>query len=516
MHFVDQRAGDIVGVRTEPFSDWLDRFNACLAPEDRERWFDSIMEGIYDLKPWDAEARFIRPDGREMYVRGLSHRRRVGDEIVSNGLMLDVTDRKRAELALKEAHDKLEARVRERTAELREAYQRLEAETAERRQMEEHLRQAQKMEAIGTLAGGIAHDFNNMLAVILGNAELASDELKGDDDGPRHNIEQIMKASRRARDLVKQILAFSRKSERGRTPVDIGRLVRETMTLLRGSLPSTIRIELEAASEAANVLGDEPQVQQVLMNLATNAAHAMRERGGTLTISIGRAVLTDETPRPDSEIDAGQYVTLSVADTGTGMDSDTLKRAFEPFFTTKEVGQGTGMGLSVVYGIVKAHGGTVTAESTPGVGSRFTVYLPAATEVPAAEGEKEARAPGGRERVLLVDDEPLVVEAASVALSRLGYEVTSATGGAEALAVFSAAPERFDVVITDQTMPDVTGMELAGRLLDMRADLPIILFTGYSELVSKEKARAAGVREFLMKPVVTKELAETIRRVLEK
>jgi signal transduction histidine kinase/ActR/RegA family two-component response regulator len=503
-------------VRTEPFSDWLDRFNACLAPEDRERWFDSIMEGIYDLKPWDAEARFIRPDGREMYVRGLSHRRRVGDEIVSNGLMLDVTDRKRAELALKEAHDKLEARVRERTAELREAYQRLEAETAERRQMEEHLRQAQKMEAIGTLAGGIAHDFNNMLAVILGNAELASDELKGDDDGPRHNIEQIMKASRRARDLVKQILAFSRKSERGRTPVDIGRLVRETMTLLRGSLPSTIRIELEAASEAANVLGDEPQVQQVLMNLATNAAHAMRERGGTLTISIGRAVLTDETPRPDSEIDAGQYVTLSVADTGTGMDSDTLKRAFEPFFTTKEVGKGTGLGLSIVFGIVKQHGGYITVYGEPDRGTVFRIYLPSVKGRVTRSGQVRSYARGGTETILFAEDNPDIRRLAADILGSSGYTVIEATDGQDAVTKFMEFRDKVDLLIFDVVMPRKNGKEAYEEISMVRDQTKVLFMSGYTRDVIIDKGIHDGVVDYVSKPIFPNDLLKKVREVLDR
>ncbi len=384
----------------------------------------------------------------------------------------------------------------------------------EKAALEEHLRQAQKMEAIGTLAGGIAHDFNNMLAVVLGNAELALDDITGM-DGPKRNIEQIVKASKRARDLVKQILTFSRKSAAGRTPLRLTPLIKETHKLLRGSLPSTIHMELDIRTESDTVAADPSQIQQVLMNLATNAAHSMGEAGGTLTVELADVRLEKGGPVPDVEMSAGTYVRLTVRDTGKGMTDSTKRRIFEPFFTTKPAGQGTGMGLAVVYGIVKSHKGAITVRSEQGVGSEFTVFLPHAVDRAAEETDEGSGAPRGTERILLVDDEPLVLEITSGVLEDLGYEVASAHDGVEALEMFLDDPDRFDLVITDQIMPEITGMGLAKRMLEVRGDLPIILFTGYSETVSPEMAKAAGIREFVMKPFAKREVAETVRRVLD-
>ena len=382
----------------------------------------------------------------------------------------------------------------------------------EKTHLEEHLRQAQKMEAIGTLAGGIAHDFNNMLAIILGNAELALDDVTGD---TRRNIEHIVKASRRARDLVKQILTFSRKSAAGRTPLRLTPLVKETHKLLRGTLPSTIRMDLDIRTALDTVAADPSQIQQVLMNLATNAAYAMQEKGGSLTISLADVTFEQGSPMPDREMSAGTYVKLTVRDTGRGMTDSTRRRIFEPFFTTKPPGQGTGMGLAVVYGIVKGHDGAITVQSEPGKGSEFTIFLPHAGGDAAEETKEGDGALRGTERILLVDDEPLLVEMASTMLAGLGYKVTTAHDGYEALEMFFEDPSRFDLVITDETMPAITGISLAKKMLETRDDLPVILFTGYSETISPERAKAAGIREFVMKPVTKRELAETIRRVFD-
>ncbi len=385
----------------------------------------------------------------------------------------------------------------------------------ERARLEEQLRQSLKMEAVGTLAGGIAHDFNNMLAVVLGNAELALDDMKGD-DGPRRNIEQIIKASKRARDLVRQILTFSRKSAQEKKPLRLTDLAKDTFRLLRGVLPSTVRMELDVKTGSDTVVGDASQIQQIVMNLAANGAYAMREKGGALTIGVSGLTLREGDPMPSPEMEPGRYVRLTVRDTGTGMTEEVRRRLFEPFFTTKQPDEGTGMGLAVVFGIVKSHGGAITVESSPGEGSLFSVFLPYADIETRDEKEKEGALPGGNERILLVDDEPLIVEMAAQMLKRLGYTVTTARNGSEALEVFLAGPHRFDLVITDQTMPDLTGIALAKRLLEIRGDLPVILFTGYSETVSAERARAEGVREFIMKPMAKREVAEAIRRVLDK
>jgi two-component system cell cycle sensor histidine kinase/response regulator CckA len=353
-----------------------------------------------------------------------------------------------------------------------------------------------------------------MLAVILGNAELALDEVgEGDDTG--HQIGQILKASKRARDLVKQILTFSRKGPHQRQPLKVVPLVKETAKLLRGSLPSTIDIEVDAHTEIDTILADPSQIQQVIMNLSTNAAHAMSEEGGTLSISVSDVEFSEEYRSPHRDMQPGQYLVLAVSDTGTGMPKEVCDRIFEPFFTTKEPGQGTGMGLAVVYGIVKKHGGVVTVESSPGKGSLFKVFFPSHDGAASQERIGRGNLPRGSERLLVVDDEPSVVEIASETLKRLGYQVTTAESGPAGWKTFEEAPQRFDLVITDHVMPEITGMRLAEKMLEIRRDLPIILFTGYTETVTPEKAREKGISEFLLKPVVARELAETVRRVLD-
>jgi PAS domain S-box-containing protein len=365
----------------------------------------------------------------------------------------------------------------------------------ERRHLESQLRQAQKMDAIGTLAGGIAHDFNNMLAVIIGNAELALDEVAGI-EGPQRNMEQIVTASKRARDLVKQILTFSRKTEQSTHPLKLSPLIEETCKLLRGTLPSTIRMKFELQTESDIVSADPTQMEQVLMNLATNAAHAMSHGGGVLTFTLSDVVVTEDGLKPEAGMSPGRYVKLGVLDTGTGMTDEVQRRIFEPFFTTKEAGRGTGMGLAVVYGIVKGHKGVVTVESEPGRGSVFNVFLPLVEERIGDRKEEIGRIPGGRERILLVDDEPAVLEMTAEILERLGYDVATAGSGVDAWSRFTKDPYAFDLVLTDQIMP-------------------VILFTGYSEAVSPETAKKAGITEFLTKPLVKREVAETVRRALD-
>ncbi len=383
----------------------------------------------------------------------------------------------------------------------------------ERGRLEEQLRQAQKMEALGTLAGGVAHDFNNMLAVVLGNAELALDDLAGV-NGPTRNIEQIVKASKRARDLVKQILAFSRKTERGNNPLKLTTLVKEMHDLLRGSLPSTIRIDLDLRAESDTIIADPSQIQQVLINLATNAADAMQKNGGVLAFSLSDVDVERGEVLSGVELRPGSYVKLSVSDTGTGMTEEVRRRIFEPFFTTKGLGHGTGMGLAVVYGIVRNYEGAVTVRSRPGKGSTFDIFLPTVEARPGSRQEETGSIPGGNERILLVDDEPAVVEMTAETLARLGYDVVKTERASDAWTIFAKNPQAFDLVLTDQTMPDLTGVDLSKKMLDLRKDLPIILFTGYSEAVSPEQARAAGIRGFIMKPIEKRQMAESIRRAL--
>jgi signal transduction histidine kinase/ActR/RegA family two-component response regulator len=390
--------------------------------------------------------------------------------------------------------------------------ERIQAET-EKKILEKQLRQAQKMEAVGTLAGGIAHDFNNILSAVIGFAEMAMDETPPE-SSTRHSMQQVLQAGLRAKNLVKQILAFSRQTEQALQPVQMRKVVQEAGELLRASLPTTIEIRREVRSNAF-VLADPTQMHQVLMNLCTNAAHAMRERGGRLTIGLEDLEVPPAAPGSPMELLPGAYLRLTVQDTGMGIPADHLERIFDPFFTTKGVGEGTGMGLSVVHGIVKAHGGNIGVTSTVGRGSAFTVLLPAITSTNEQRLERPTAAPGGSERILLVDDEAMLVQMTAQLLERLGYRVAAETSSPRALERFRAAPGEFDLVITDMTMPGVTGKELAREVLGLRPRLPVILCTGFSDAIDEATAREMGIRAFIVKPIVMRELAETVRRVLD-
>jgi PAS domain S-box-containing protein len=380
--------------------------------------------------------------------------------------------------------------------------------------LEEQLRQSQKMEAIGTLAGGIAHDFNNILAGVIGFAEMVEDDLPPDSQSI-HRIQKVLKAAYRGKDLVQQILAFSRKSELTRTPVSLSLVTRETADLLRASLPATIEINVFIKAVRDTILANSAEIQQILMNLATNAAFAMRETGGILGIGLTDIDFEPNSSLLDEDVEPGAYVQLAVTDTGIGMEPHIIKRLFEPYFTTKEVGHGTGMGLPVVYGIVKGLGGTIAVESELGVGSTFRVFLPTASSVEETKTGDTQTVAKGSERILFIDDEDLIMEWGQAALERLGYTVTALTDSTGALKLFSSDPSRFDLVITDQTMPKLTGFNLAKKFLKIRPDIPIILCTGHSDSVSSEKAQEVGIKEFLMKPLGRQELAEVIRRVLD-
>ncbi|OPY78201.1 MAG: Blue-light-activated protein [Syntrophorhabdus sp. PtaU1.Bin153] len=387
-------------------------------------------------------------------------------------------------------------------------------EISEKRRLEERVRQAQKMEAIGTLAGGIAHDFNNILAAIIGFSEMVEEDLPPESPG-FSRIQRVLSAASRGRDLVRQILAFSRKTGLTRKTLSLSPLVEDTIQLLRASIPSSIEIRLDMKATKDTVLGFSAELQQILMNLATNASFAMREKGGILDIAVTNIDFEPDSPVLDEDIEPGEYIQLVVTDTGTGMSSEVKKRLFEPFFTTKGPGEGTGMGLAVVYGIVKSLGGTIAVESELGAGSTFRVFLPVARTEEEPEDRKVQQAPGGSERILFVDDEELLMEWGQATLERLGYSVTALTDPTEALKLFSSDSSRFDLIITDQTMPNLTGLNLARKLLALRKDIPIILCTGYSDSVSPRKVKDAGIKEFLMKPVDKQQLAEAIRRALQ-
>ncbi|MFZ2447884.1 MAG: response regulator [Syntrophobacteraceae bacterium] len=386
---------------------------------------------------------------------------------------------------------------------------------AEQARAEAQLKQAQKMEALGTLAGGIAHDFNNILGIIFGYSEMAQADAE-DPIRVREYLDQVLNGARRAKDLVQQILAFSRRSGQEKKPLKVGLIVNEALKMLRASLPSTIEIEMNVASKAA-VMADPTQIHQVLMNLCTNSAHAMRGDVGVLNVSLTDVYLGPESVPPHSELQHGPHVKLTVKDTGHGIDPSNLDRIFDPFFTTKEQGVGTGLGLSVVHGIVKGHGGAIVVESRPGEGTAFHVFFPAIEAAAEQPAMVDAPLPRGRERILVVDDEPVLAKTAKQMLERLGYCVEFRTSGVDALEAIRHQPKEdpFDLVITDMTMPCLTGADLTRELYKVRSNLAVIICTGFSEKMDREKAKSLGIQGFLMKPVVLKELAVMVRSVLD-
>jgi len=361
-------------------------------------------------------------------------------------------------------------------------------DVTERRRLQMQLAQAQKMEAIGTLAGGIAHDFNNILFVIMGYTELTLDEVAGG-TSLHSNLEAVLRSGKRARDLVTQILTFSRQGQQEEKPILINPILKESIKFLRASIPTTIEIRENIIQDSGMILGDPTQIYQVIMNLCTNAAHAMSERGGILELGLKDVELDSAIAGQYAEIAPGSYLKLSVSDTGHGIPPAILERIFEPYFTTKEKGEGTGLGLSVVHGIVKSHGGMIRVYSEPGKGSTFQVHLPMLQERQNKEHHVSEIVPGGHERILFVDDEQAVVEMGQQMLEHLGYDVTTRTSSLEALELFRARPDQFELVITDMTMPNMTGADLTKEIRNIRRDVPVILCTGFSQLISEESAR---------------------------
>ncbi len=384
----------------------------------------------------------------------------------------------------------------------------------ERIELEKQLFDAQKMEAVGTLAGGIAHDFNNILAAIMGYGDLLRNEQ--DQRMRRENLERLLMAAERARDLVSQILAFSRRVEHNKKPIDLKLIIKEEIKLLRATMPRSIEIRQNIANKAFTVFADMTQMHQVVMNLCTNAACAMGEKGGILNISLSKEIFETASSAKEYHLKPGAYVKLSVSDTGPGIDADIVSRIFEPFFTTKKVGEGTGLGLSVVYGIVKNHDGAVRVESLPGAGATFHIYIPfLENETGRIDIRPEEGIARGKERILFVDDEPDLIKLAETLLSRLGYQVTALSESREALTLFQAHPDDFDLIITDMTMPHLSGSDLALEVIKLRPGKPIILCTGYSSYIDAEKAARMGIKSFLLKPVSTKDLAAAVRKTLD-
>lgn len=385
-----------------------------------------------------------------------------------------------------------------------------------RKDLESQLLHTQKMEAIGQLAGGIAHDFNNILSAIIGYTELALLEAENPQN-LRRDLEEVLKGTNRARELVNQILTFSRKSQFQLQPIKTQLILAEALKLLRSSIPSTIEIKTDVDECCPAILADPTQFHQIIMNLCTNSYQAMKKRSGLLSISLKSEVLeTIETDKPGLE--PGRYVRLTISDTGEGMTKEVQEKIFEPYFTTKEKGEGTGLGLAVVHGIVSSLKGAVFVDSTPGEGACFKLFFPTCEE---SEREQEksdlvAPLPRGNEKILLVDDDGVIVQMATITLEQLGYKVTSLDNSLAALKLFRENPESFDLVITDMTMPHLTGEELAELIHAIKPEIPIVISSGYSEAMSPETAHEKGITSFLQKPVKIKDLAVTVRKALER
>ncbi|MDM8526148.1 response regulator [Desulfococcaceae bacterium HSG8] len=454
----------------------------CYAnPEDRKSLIDTLIrDGVIrgfetKMKKKDADivwcsisARLIHDDqGQGLYIEGFC---------------ADISKQKEAEQALQES--------------------------------EARLRQAQKMEAIGTMAGGIAHDFNNILFPVLGYAQMLSDDIPKDSPF-QSQLKEVIKGTLRAKNLVKQILAFSRHSDQKNKPLKIEIILKEVLKLSRATLPATIEIRQDIQNECGMVMADTTRIHQIVMNLITNAFHAMEDKGGTLTIALRKGDFTREN-LPAPELSPGPYICLTVTDTGIGMDAATREKIFDPYFTTKEVNKGTGLGLSVVHGIVKTYNGRIVLESEPGRGTSFQVFLPRVmSEAENKAGTQKISARTGNERILLIDDEESITCMLRLMAERLGYQVTTHCSSTEALECFRSGPDNFDIVITDMTMPDMTGDRLSVELKKLRSDIPIILCTGYSEKIANHKAYEIGVDMVLMKPIVRNDLANAVRDVLD-
>jgi PAS domain S-box-containing protein len=486
--FVEDMNGNVVAANTAACQlHGLERenligkhFNELVPPEMREQVAENFKKQIKNEQQqvesfsWTADGRAVPI---ELRVRHMNYR---GQPVLLFHAR-DITERKQAE------------------------------ET--KAKLERQLRQSQKMEAIGTLAGGIAHDFNNILAAIMGYSELALMDLEGNVAAGR--LQEVLKASRRAKELVRQILTFSRQEEHERKPLKLQPIIEEALKLLRASLPSSIEIRQHTDPAIPSILGDATQIHQVMMNLGTNAWHAMNEQGGVLEIILTTVAVDADFADAHPGLQPGPHIRLVVRDTGCGMERAELDRIFEPFFTTKAPGAGTGLGLAVVHGVVKRHEGAISVYSEPGKGTTFNIYWPVHDgEAKSGPQESQVVPKGQGEHILLVDDEEPLAALGKSMLERLGYRVTTEVSSVEALKTFSLQPRDFDLVITDQTMPNMSGVELAKVLLEIRPELPVILATGYSTAINAEKAQAMGIREMLLKPSTAQSLAEAIRRAL--
>ena len=453
----------------------LDEHLSFYPPKDRKRLEKAYCLSIETGKQFDLELQANTAKGRLIWVRVVGRPEYQDGRCVNlKGIIQDITDQKK---------------------------------------MEGQLQQAQKMESIGNLAGGIAHDFNNILSSIIGFTELALDDAtKG--TLLENNLQEVYTAGMRARDLVKQILAFARQTEEERKPIRVDNITREALKLIRSTIPTTIEIKENIDSNSL-IMGNPSQVHQLIMNLCTNAAQAMEDTGGILEVGLRDVELNMQPSLPLFKLKSGNYLKITVSDTGCGIAPNIIQSIFEPYFTTKGVGEGTGMGLALAHGIVTTHEGQITVDSEFGKGTLFSIYLPITKKSENNRPYEEEKPPYGTERILFVDDELPIAMMGSQILERLGYQVAIRTSSIEALELFRSKPDDFDLVITDMTMPNMTGDELAMELMAFRSDIPVILCTGYSKKLSDEMAAQIGIKAFTYKPVVKADLARTIRKVLD-
>jgi len=423
---------------------------------------------------------------------------------------------------VKTANDALEKRVDERTEQLSNANQDLKKEIEirqkferERAELEKQLFQLQKMETIGTLAGGIAHDFNNILTPIIGYTDMALEELPIESN-LRFDIEQINKAAHRGKDLVQQVLTFSREVDFENKPIQLQPIVTEALNLIKASFPPGVEINQQYDQKIGTVLADPTHIHQIMMNLCTNANHAMMKTGGILNVKLDAVKIDQKTADKIPNLKKGEYIRLTISDTGHGMDLKTKERIFEPFFTRKEVGSGSGLGLSVVHGIINNYGGAIVVDSTPGKGTTFMIYLPKYGD-DALESDKSDKKPlKGDEYILFVDDEPEITFMGKKMLENLGYKVTISSNSISALEEFKREPDRYSLLVTDQSMPNISGTDLAIMMKEIRPELRVIIITGYADNLSDETLSQSGISEVILKPMILDDFSKIIRRVLDK
>ena len=493
---------------------------------DAEIFWEQEDEGRINSGPWVEtvsghgecmfEAIAVRTGGRDYLLVQLSrHAYLEKQDFIQKGRQLSLQAGKQArrEKDLVASKEELESLVQEQTQGLLDANRRLRQEMARREKLETQMRQASKMESLGTMAGGIAHDFNNILSAVMGYAELAQN-LSDAGSAQRRYIEGVIQAAERARGLVAQILSFSRQAGGDRSPIQTREVIQEGLGMIRASLPTSIRIEARLESDSV-ILADATQIHQVLLNLGTNAGHAMALAGGTLFVALTDVELDDSFCQASVDLSPGRYQRLTVRDTGAGVPPDIAHRVFDPFFTTKGVGAGTGMGLAVVHGIVSRHGGAVLLDNPPGQGAAFHVYFPVADMGVERPPSMPQRLAGGAESILVVDDDPAIADIIQQSLASLGYRVVTRTASTDALALFREDPARFDLVITDLTMPHLSGDRLTGKIHALRKDVPVILCTGFDPGVDDRAEVYPGVAALLKKPVLRKDLATVVRRVLD-